>query len=132
MKSFLKSQFLAVAQTVLLTTVLFFIHDTIFEVTLPKVSLILSLYKIYLFHFIVTTTVIIVVNHKNLQKGSNVFNVFMLFTLVKMLLALVFLLHIFLSDLKTRNYDVVNFFIPYFIYLAFEVFVIIKPLQNQN
>jgi hypothetical protein len=132
MKSFLKSQFLVVAQTVLLTTVLFFIHDTIFEVTLPKVSLILSLYKIYLFHFIVTTTVIIVVNHKNLQKGSNVFNVFMLFTLVKMLLALVFLLPIFLSDLKTRNYDVVNFFIPYFIYLAFEVFVIIKPLQNQN
>jgi hypothetical protein len=132
MKSFLKSQFLFVAQTVLLTTVLFFIHDTIFEVTLPKVSLILSLYKIYLFHFIVTTTVIIVVNHKNLQKGSNVFNVFMLFTLVKMLLALVFLLPIFLSDLKTRNYDVVNFFIPYFIYLAFEVFVIIKPLQNQN
>lgn len=132
MKSFLKSQFLVVAQTVLLTAVLFFIHDTIFEVTLPKVSLILSLYKIYLFHFIVTTTVIIVVNHKNLQKGSNVFNVFMLFTLVKMLLALVFLLPIFLSDLKTRNYDVVNFFIPYFIYLAFEVFVIIKPLQNQN
>ena len=132
MKSFLKSQFLVVAQTVLLTTVLFFIHDTIFEVTLPKVSLLLSLYKIYLFHFIVTTTVIIVVNHKNLQKGSNVFNVFMLFTLVKMLLALVFLLPIFLSDLKTRNYDVVNFFIPYFIYLAFEVFVIIKPLQNQN
>jgi hypothetical protein len=132
MKSFLKSQFLVVAQTVLLTAVLFFIHDTIFEVTLPKVSLILSLYKIYLFHFIVTTIVIIVVNHKNLQKGSNVFNVFMLFTLVKMLLALVFLLPIFLSDLKTRNYDVVNFFIPYFIYLAFEVFVIIKPLQNQN
>jgi hypothetical protein len=132
MKSFLKSQFLVVAQTVLLTAVLFFIHDTIFEVTLPKVSLILSLYKIYLFHFIVTTIVIIVVNHKNLQKGSNVFNVFMLFTLVKMLLALVFLLPVFLSDLKTRNYDVVNFFIPYFIYLAFEVFVIIKPLQNQN
>jgi hypothetical protein len=132
MKSFLKSQFLVVAQTVLLTAVLFFIHDTIFEAILPKVSLILSLYKIYLFHFIVTTIVIIVVNHKNLQKGSNVFNVFMLFTLVKMLLALVFLLPIFLSDLKTRNYDVVNFFIPYFIYLAFEVFVIIKPLQNQN
>jgi hypothetical protein len=132
MKSFLKSQFLVVAQTVLLTAVLFFIHDTIFAATLPKVSLLLSLYKIYFFHFIVTTTIIIVVNQKNLQKGSNVFNVFMLFTLVKMLLALVFLLPVFLSDLKTRNYDVVNFFIPYFIYLAFEVFVIIKPLQNQN
>jgi hypothetical protein len=131
MKSFLKSQFLVVAQTVLLTAVLFFIHDTIFAATLPKVSLLLSLYKIYFFHFIVTTTIIIV-NHKNLQKGINVFNVFMLFTLVKMLLALVFLLPVFLSDLKTRNYDVVNFFIPYFIYLAFEVFVIIKPLQNQN
>ena len=131
MKSFLKSQFLVVAQAVLLTAVLFFIHDTIFAATLPKVSLLLSLYKIYFFHFIVTTTIIIV-NHKNLQKGSNVFNVFMLFTLVKMLLALVFLLPVFLSDLKTRNYDVVNFFIPYFIYLAFEVFVIIKPLQNQN
>ena len=132
MKSFLKSQILVVAQAILITAVLFYIHNTVISTAFPKVSLILPLYKIYLFHLIVTTVVIVSVNYKSLQKGSNVFNVFMLFTFVKMILALVFLLPVFLSHIKTRNYDAVNFFIPYFIYLAFEVFVITKLLQKQK
>lgn len=132
MKSFLKSQILVLAQAILITAVLFFIHNTVISAVFPKISLILPLYKIYLFHLIVTTIVIVAVNYKSLQKGSNVFNVFMLFTFVKMILALVFLLPVFLSDIKTRTYDAVNFFIPYFIYLAFEVFVITKLLQKQK
>lgn len=132
MKSFLKSQLLVVAQAILITAALFFIHNTIVSTAFPKVILILPLYKIYLFHLIVTTVVIVAVNYKSLQKDSNVFNIFMLFTFVKMILALVFLLPVFLSDLKNRNYDAVNFFIPYFIYLAFEVFVITKLLQKQK
>lgn len=132
MKSFLKSQILVVAKAILITAVLFYIHNTVVSNAFPKVSLILPLYKIYLFHLIVTLVVIVSVNYKSLQKGSNVFNVFMLFTFVKMILALVFLLPVFLSHVKTRNYDAVNFFIPYFIYLAFEVFVITKLLQKQK
>lgn len=132
MKAFLQSQIKVVAQAVLITAVLFFIHNTIISTAFPKLVLILPLYKIYLFHLIVTTVVIVVVNYKSLQKGSNVFNVFMLFTFVKMILALVFLLPVFLSTAKNRNTDAINFFIPYFIYLAFEVFVITKLLQKQK
>lgn len=132
MKAFLKSQLQVIAQAVLITAVLFFIHNTIISTAFPKLALILPLYKIYLFHLIVTTVVIVAVNYKSLQKESNVFNIFMLFTFVKMILALVFLLPVFLSTAKNRNYDAVNFFIPYFIYLAFEVFVITKLLQKQK
>lgn len=132
MKSFIKSMLLVAAQLILITAVLFFIHNTIFAGVLPKVILILPLYKIYFFHLVVTTVVIVAVNFKSLKKSSSVFNVFMLFTLVKMVLALVFLLPVFLSDVKNRNYDVVNFFVPYFIFLAFEVFVITKLLQKQK
>lgn len=132
MKSFLKTQLSVLAQAVLITAVLFFIHHTLINTAFPKLSLILPLYKIYLFHFIVTTIVIVAVNYKSLKKENNIFNVFILFTFVKMILALVFLLPIFLSTVKTRTYDAVNFFIPYFIYLAFEVFVITKLLQKQK
>ena len=132
MNTFLKTQTQVTAQIVLLTAVLFFIHYSVMVNIFPKATLILPLYKIYLFHLIVTAVVIIAVNYKSLHKESNLFNVFMLFTFVKMILALVFLLPVFLSTAKNRNTDAVNFFIPYFIYLAFEVFVITKLIQKQK
>ncbi len=132
MVTFLKTQLQVIVKAVLLTAILFFIHYSVMTNVFPKETLILPLYKIYLFHLIVTTIVIVAVNYKSLQKESNLFNVFMLFTFVKMILALVFLLPVFLSTAKNRNTDAINFFIPYFIYLAFEVFIITKLLQRQK
>lgn len=132
MKAFLKTQFLLLGQGVLFTAVLFYIHNSIITNFFPKVTLILPLYKIYLFHFIVTTAIIVTISYKNLKGNAVVFNLFILFTLVKMVLVIVFLLPVFLSDIKNKNFDVFNFFIPYFVYLTFEVFTITKLLQKQN
>lgn len=132
MKLFLKSQFQVAVQIVLITLVLFFIHNAILSNFLSKAILVLQLYQIYLFHFVVTTAIIFIICYKKFQGNDNVFNLFMAFTLLKMLLVVVFLLPVFLSELKNRNYDVFNFFAPYFIYLAFEVYSITKLLQKQN
>lgn len=132
MKAFLKTQFQVAIQSVLITLVLFFAHNTLISNFLPKALLVLPLYTIYLFHLIVTTVIIFIVSYKKSQGNDNVFNLFILFTLIKMLLVVVFLLPVFLSDVKNKNYDVFNFFIPYFVYLTFEVYSITKPLKKQN
>lgn len=132
MKAFLKSQMQIIAQSGLLTVILFFIHNNVFSNILPKAFLLLPLYKIYLFHFIVTTAIIVIVSYKKFTGNETIFNLFILFTLIKMVLVVVFLLPVFLSNIKNKNYDVFNFFIPYFIYLTFEVYRITKLLQKQN
>lgn len=132
MISFLKAQILVVVQAILMTAVLFFIHNTVISNVFAKAFFILPLTEIYLFHLIVTTIIVVAVNYKSSQKTENIFNIFMLFTFLKILLVLVFLLPLFLSELKTRIYDVINFFIPYFIYLAFEIFVITNLLHKQK
>lgn len=132
MKEFLKTQFQTIALSVLITLVLFFIHNTLIATVIPNALFVIPLYKIYLFHFIVTTIIILIVSYKNFQGKDTIFNLFIFFTLLKMILAVVFLLPVFLSDFKNRNYDVFNFFIPYFIYLSFEVYSITKLLQKPN
>jgi hypothetical protein len=132
MKAFLKTQIQVVIQSILITFILYFIHHTVFFNVLPNVLLIVALFKIYLFHFLVTTVIILIISYKQFQGYLSVFNLFIFFTMLKMLLVVVFLLPVFLSDMKNRNYDVFNFFIPYFIYLTFEVYSISKLLQKQK
>lgn len=132
MKAFLKTQFQVVSQSILITLVLFFIHNTVLSNVLTKALLVLPLYQIYLFHFIVTTAIIFIVSYKKYQGNDNVFNLFIFFTLLKMVLVVVFLLPVFLSDVKNKNYDVFNFFLPYFIYLALEVYSITKLLNQKQ
>ncbi|HZH69909.1 MAG TPA: hypothetical protein VFD80_05630, partial [Flavobacteriaceae bacterium] len=55
---------------------------------------------------------------------DKVFVAFMAATLVKMLLALVFLLPVLINKGPNPTADVLNFFIPYFVFLAFEVFTV--------
>lgn len=132
MKGFLKLQFQIVVQSIVISVVLFFVHQTLILNLLPKAVLVLTLHNIYLFHFVVTTAIVSIVCYKKQQGSDNVFNLFIFFTLVKMLLAVVFLLPVFLSQVKNKNFDVINFFIPYFIYLAFEVYSITTQLNKQN
>jgi len=53
------------------------------------------------------------------------------FTLLKMILAIVFLLPVFLSETENKQPDVFNFFIPYFLYLFFEVYSLTTFLQKK-
>jgi hypothetical protein len=52
-------------------------------------------------------------------------------TLAKMILALVFLLPVLIGETENAKTEVLNFFIPYFIYLAFEVTLILGLLREK-
>jgi hypothetical protein len=50
--------------------------------------------------------------------------------MVKMVLAILFLLPLLLSSLDDKIPDVFNFFIPYFIFLIFEIYSITSLLKE--
>jgi hypothetical protein len=51
-------------------------------------------------------------------------------TLFKMILCLVFLLPVLLNPNENATLEVFNFFIPYFLFLAFEIVNIIRFLKD--
>ena len=78
----------------------------------------------------VTALFYTIINYRFSTGKTNVFNVFMILTFLKMIFAILFLLPVLLSDFENKQPDVFNFFIPYFMYLFFEVYALTKFLQK--
>lgn len=116
---------------VLLTIVLFGIHSYLLYYFAKDVTLFFPIYHIYIFHFLVTTLLYTVINYRFSKGKTDIFNLFMVSTLLKMVLVILFLLPLILSDFDKKQPDVFNFFIPYFIYLFFEVVLITKILNEK-
>jgi len=57
---------------------------------------------------------------------------FMGTSLLKMLAAILFLLPGFLSDDKPSFINILNFFIPYFLFLIFEAIQVIKLINQEE
>jgi hypothetical protein len=117
-------------QNVIVTLVLFGIHSYLLSHFAASTILIIPLWQIYIFQFAVTTLLYSVINYKYSNGKTEIFNTFMGFTLLKMVLAVVFLLPVLLSDSDNRQLEVFNFFIPYFLYLFFEVYSLTSFLQK--
>jgi hypothetical protein len=118
-------------QNVIVTLVLFGIHSYLLSHFAASTILIIPLWQIYIFQFAVTTLLYSVINYKYSNGKTEIFNTFMGFTLLKMVLAVVFLLPVLLSDSDNRQLEVFNFFIPYFLYLFFEVYSLTSFLQKK-
>lgn len=117
-------------QNVIVTLVLFGIHSYLLS-HFESIIYMIPLWQIYVFHFVVTTLVYTVINFQYSRGKVEIFNLFMGFTLLKMILAIVFLLPVILSDMDKKQPDVFNFFIPYFLYLFFEVYSLTTFLQKK-
>ncbi|MDY7394494.1 hypothetical protein UMM65_04520 [Aureibaculum sp. 2210JD6-5] len=89
------------------------------------------LWQIYVFHCFVTFLVYAVVNYKYSQGKTEIFIIFMGSTLLKMIVAILFLLPLLLSDFENKKPDIFNFFILYFCFLAFEVYFITSLLKEK-
>ena len=87
------------------------------------------LWHIYLFHVVTVFLIYSLINYRDSIGKTDVFNVFMLGMLLKMILVIVFLLPWLLSKPEQQGYDLTNFFVPYFILLAFEVYSVTEFLQ---
>ncbi|HUH28947.1 hypothetical protein [Gelidibacter sp.] len=128
--TFLKRQVNFLLLITVLSLVLYGMHSYLLTYFGSELKLFFPVWQIYVFHFSVTTLLYTAVNYKFSTGKTDIFVLFMGSTFVKMFLAILFLLPIILSDFEKKQPDIFNFFIPYFIYLAFEVYSITKFLQK--
>ncbi len=133
MNAAFKSRQLAfLVQVVVITLVLLGIHAYLLSHFAKNSNYLIPIWQIYMFHFTVTTLLYSVINLQYSRGKTEIFNLFMGFTFLKMILVIVFLLPVLLSDIEKKQPDIFNFFIPYFFYLFFEVYSITRFLQNKS
>lgn len=111
--------------------VLFFIQYYVVESFFKNSIFFYSTWSIYVFHLVITLcsySFLIFVNKTFPDKTGFAF---MGFSLIKMMAAIVFLIPLLQSDLKSQVPDVSAFFIPYFLFLFFETLFAIRLINNQ-
>ncbi|MEM5565602.1 hypothetical protein WNY78_10825 [Psychroserpens sp. AS72] len=118
-------------QFIALSALLFGTHSYLNFHFAKDVMLFFPLWHIYVFHIITVIIIYTLINYRDSIGKTEVFNTFILGMLLKMILTMVFLLPWILSKPEQKGYDLANFFVPYFIFLAFEVFSVVKFLQKK-
>jgi hypothetical protein len=89
------------------------------------------LWSIYAFNTVLVFGVFLILNYKANQGSDKMYQLFLGLTLLKMVLAIVFLLPLFFEKSEHSQLEVINFFIPYFLFLIFEIFSLNKFLQKR-
>ena len=130
MESYKKRQMSFIFKLLIVSGVLFGAHTYALIQFASEVDFYYPLWQIYGFHFIVTLLFFTIINYKFTSGQKNIINLFMILTFSKIALSVVFLLPFLLSDFEKTQPDFINFFIPYFLYLFFEVYGITKFLQK--
>ena len=130
MEEFKKRQIMFLLQLIGVSILLFAIHSYLMYHFAKETTFFFPLWQIYTFHLIITLTLYTIINFRFSNGKKDIFNLFMVMTFFKMAFAILFLLPLILSDLENKQPDVFNFFIPYFLYLFFEVFSLTKFLQK--
>ncbi|CAI8307478.1 MAG: Uncharacterised protein [Flavobacterium sp. SCGC AAA160-P02] len=121
------TNFYFVAQLLLFSLALFGIHHYIL-IQFFTGELVIPLWLIYVFNALLVLIVFTAL--KKRSKNKNIVNVFLILTAIKMALVVVLLLPLFLNKSDHTKVEVFNFFIPYFVFLAFEIFSVNKFLQK--
>lgn len=130
-EEFKKRQILVVLQLLVGSAVLYMLHSYLLGALGLSSELVIPLWTIYMFHFISVLIVYSIVNFRFSNGKKQVFNPFILLMVLKMIFVVIFLLPLFLSDKPEKVGDAVNFFIPYFLFLAFEVYSINQFLSTE-
>ncbi len=112
------------------TILLFLIHTYIIHQFFDG-QLYFPIWTIYAFNVVLVCIVYFVLNYKHKQKSESILNFFLGLTMLKMVLAIVFLLPLFFGKSDQSQLEVINFFIPYFLFLTFEIFSLNKFLQKE-
>ena len=120
-----------IVKLVALTAILCGAHYYIFLNFFAEMKLYLPIWGIYAFNSVLVLLMYLTINYKASQKIDNALSIFLGLTLVKMVLAIVFLLPLFFGKADNPKVEAFNFFIPYFIYLTFEIVSISNFLKKQ-
>lgn len=118
-----------IARLVIFAIVLFGIHFYILSQFFEG-QLHFPLWTIYAFNAVLVFIVYSVLRYKASQGSNKMYKLFLGLTIAKMALAIVFLLPLFFGKSEHSQLEVINFFIPYFLFLGFEIFNLNKFLQK--
>ena len=129
---FKKRQVAFFIQITVISFLLYAVHSYLCHHFVNEDVLFFPLWQIYLFLFVITFLLYSIVNYKFSNGKTEIFNTFMISTFLKMIFAIIFLLPLLLSKQESKQTDVFNFFIPYFLYLFFEVYSLTKFLQKKE
>lgn len=130
MEGFKKRQILFLVQIVTVTLILLATHAYLLSYVAKETVFFFPIWHIYTFLFLITTLFYTIINYRYSSGKTDVFNIFMIATFLKMVFSILFLLPLLLSDFGNKQPDVFNFFIPYFLYLFFEVYALTQFLQK--
>lgn len=130
MEDFKKRQQAFLLQLIGITAILYGVHSYLLHYFATEVLFFFPIWQIYTFHLIITLVLYSIINYRYASGKKDIFNLFMIMTFLKMAFSIIFLLPLILSDFENKQPDVFNFFIPYFLYLFFEVFALTKFLQK--
>lgn len=125
-----KSLLNAYKQTLLFGLIILAIHfalDYFFQI-LSYYSLI----SIYTFHILAALAVLAIIHLVYVKSKDHTGFAFMGTSLLKMLAAVLFLLPGFLSENKPAFINIMNFFVPYFIFLVFETLLVVKLINRKD
>lgn len=106
------------------------LHYYIFFNFFPEIELYLPLWSIYVFNAVLVLIVYGIIKRKAEKGDKKSYTTFSALTMGKMALALVFLIPLFIGRSEHSRIEVINFFIPYFIFLIFEISLLSKFLKN--
>ncbi|WP_111683164.1 hypothetical protein [Winogradskyella tangerina] len=130
MSTFKKRQLSFILKLLIVSGILFGAHSYVLYQFASSVEFFFPLWQIYAFHFVVTLLFFSIINYRFAAGQKNIINLFMILTFSKIALSIIFLLPFLLSDFENTQPDFLNFFVPYFLYLFFEVYAISKFLQK--
>ena len=129
MRVFKKRQALFFVQLIVFTLLLFTAHSYLQYYFSDSIEQFLPLWKIYVFNFLVTAVIYIVINYKRSFGQTTIFILFISMTVFKMVLTILFLLPLFFLSSDVKKVAVFNFFIAYFFFLFFEILSLTKLLK---
>jgi len=118
--------------TFVFTVVLFGLHKYLQHFFFNEVILFHPIYSIYFFLFASLVALFYFIIKAALKKPETIFTTFAIGSLVKSAVAILFFLPLLKVEPANLNHTVFNFFIPYFLFLFFEIYQIIKLFKTLN
>ena len=126
----MKNDLLAILKRLLPFTLLLWLIQFLLQRYVLEMEFYYSSFSIYLFHFLATFLIylILVFVYRNFTENTGF--AFMGLSLFKMVAAVIFLLPLILSEINAVFANILAFFIPYFLYLIFETFYAVKLINK--
>lgn len=114
------------------SALLFLVHYYVWMNFLSDQDLYFSLWSIYAFNAGLVLLVYLIIMFQVRRGNTKTYNLFLILTITKMVLAVVFLSPLFTDKSGNAVLDTINFFIPYFLFLGFEIFQLNKFFKAQE